>query len=131
MVLIFHLGFGQRGVAGGAPVDGLFAPVNRPAQKKFAKLGDDGGHVSRGHGEVGPLPVPQHPQTLEFFPLDVDELFGVGPAAGPHLHLGEEQSLGLQFLVHLVLDGKPVAVPARDIGTVKPHHLPGFDDDVL
>ncbi len=95
MVLVFHLGFGQRGAAGGAPVDGLLAPVNCAVQKKFAKLGDDGGHVGRFHGEIRLLPVPQHPQPLKFFPLDVNELFGVGPAAGPHLHLGKEQTLGL------------------------------------
>jgi hypothetical protein len=35
MVGIFHLGLGQGGIAGGAPVDGLAAATDQPIEKKL------------------------------------------------------------------------------------------------
>ena len=77
------------------------------------------------------LPVPQHPQAHEFGALDVDELFGVGPAALADLYLGQAPALGLQLLAHLMLDGQAVAIPARHVGAVVAGHLAGLDDDIL
>ncbi len=36
-----------------------------------------------------------------------------------------------EFLVHLVLDGESVTVPARPIGAGKAGHGPGLDDEVF
>ena len=77
------------------------------------------------------VPVAQHPQALEFLALDVDELFGIGPAALANLHLGQAPAFGLQLLAHLVLDGQAVAIPARHVGAVVARHLAGLDDDIL
>ena len=112
-------------------MDGLFAPVNGAAEIKLAVFLQDFGHVSGPHGEVGMVPVAQHPQALEFGPLDVDELFGIGPAALADLHLGQAPAFGLQLLAHLVLDGQAVAIPARHVGAVVARHLAGLDDDIL
>jgi hypothetical protein len=131
VLLVFHLGLGQGGAAGGAPVHRLFAAVDGPAEKEAAVFFQDFGHVGVMHGQVGVGPVPQHPQALKFGPLDADELPGISPAAAPNLHLGQFQLLGLQLLVHLVFDGQPVAVPAGHIGAIKTHHLPGLDDNVF
>jgi len=58
------------------------------------------------------VPVAQHPQTLEFLALNVNELFGIGPATLADLHLGQAPAFGLQLLAHLVFDGQAVAIPA-------------------
>jgi hypothetical protein len=112
-------------------VDGLFAPVNGAAEIKLAVFLQDFSHVSGPHGEVGMVPVAQHPQALEFGALDIDELFGIGAAALANLHLGQAAAFGLELLAHLVLDGQAVAIPARHVGAIKARHLAGLDDDIL
>jgi len=105
--------------------------VNSAAEIKLAVFLQDFGHVGGPHGEVGMIPVAQHPQALKFGALDVDELFGIGPAAPADLNLGQAPAFGLQLLAHLVLDGQAVAIPARHVGAVVARHLAGLDDDIL
>jgi hypothetical protein len=131
IVLVLHLGLGQRGEAGGAPVDRLQPPVDPPGPDELPQLAQDGGLVGEDHRAIRIAPVPQAAQPLELFPLDVDELLGVGTAELPFL--GDRDLLGLaaQLAIHLVLDGQAVAVPARHVGGVVAEHGAGLDDHVL
>ena len=131
VLLVLHLGLGQGGAAGGAPVDGLLVALDGAAEIELAVFLQDFRHIGRVHGQIRVVPIPQHPQALKLGPLDVDEFLGIFPAALPHLHLGQPELFGLQLLVHLVLDGQAVAVPAGHVRAVAAGHLPGLDDDVL
>ena len=93
--LVLHLGLGQGGAAGGAPVDGLFAAMDGAAEIKPAVFLQDFRHIGRVHGQIRLIPVAQHPQALELGPLNVDKFFGIIAAALPHLNLGQAEPLGL------------------------------------
>jgi len=131
VLFVLHLRLGQGGAAGGAPVDGLFAALDGPAEIEAPVFFQDFRHVGRVHGEIGALPIPQHPQTLEFSPLNGDEFFGIVPAAASNLHLGQPELLGLQLFIHLVFDGEAVAIPAGPVRAIEAGHLAALDDDVL
>ena len=131
IVLVFDFGLRQGGLAGEAPVDGLLAAHQAAVQAELHALAGDHGLVRVVHGEVGVGPVPHDPQPFELLALDVDEPFGIGPAEPAHLRAGEILLLLAQLLVHVVLDRKPVAIPARDVDGVETGHLPRAHDDVL
>ena len=131
VVLVLHLGLGQRRAAGGAPVHRLQSAVDLALSDELPQLTQDVGLVGERHRPVGVPPVAQAAQPLELLPLDVDELLGVGPAELALLRDGDLARLGAQLPVHLVLDGQPVAVPARHVGRVVTRHGAGLDDHVL
>ena len=85
--------------------------------------------ISGIHRQVGLLPVPQDPQALKLFLLPPDEMFGHLLTFGSdHGRLRTHQLL---FRHHLVLDRKPVTIPARNKWCAKSHHRPAFEDDIL
>ena len=132
LVGVFHLGLGQGGFAGQAPVDGLLAAVDRALFHEIAQRQGRGRLVGRAHGEVGVVPVAEDAQALEFLALDVHELGGVVPAQAAYRDRGQVLlALDLELLGHLVLDGEPMAVPARDVGGLPARHVARLDDDIL
>ena len=131
MVLVFHLGFRQRGAVLDAPVDRLQPFVDVAAVQKLDERAGDDGLVMGAHGEVGIVPLAQDSQALEILALQVDVLFGVLAAGGADLH---GRHLGLaraQVVIHFDFDGQAVAVPARHVGRVEARHGLGLDDEVL
>ena len=137
LLLVFHLGLGQRRLAVHAPVDGLEPLVDRAPAHESPELARDHRLVGGRHGGVRVLPVPEHAQSLELLALDIDELGGVLAAAPDlldrvhglaHVHRGRVEA---ELLVHLVLDGQPVAIPAGDVDGVAAEHGARLHDDVL
>ena len=121
--MIFYFRLCQGGLAGGAPVNRFFAAKQAAIPGKLAALPGDGGLVYIVHGQVGIVPLPHHPETFEFLALNVDEFLGVGTAQPAQLGLGKRLFLIPDLLVHVVFDGKPVAVPARNVNGIVAGHL--------
>ena len=92
-------------MACGAPVDGFLPPVKAPILSEFPELANDASRIFRIHGEIGVVPFPKNPQSLELLPLDIDELLGIFPAEAPDLRDGEFGFPLAQALVHLMLNG--------------------------
>ena len=87
--------------------------------------------VLRRHGGVRIFPAAEDAQALELRALQVEILVGIAAAGIAHLHGVHFQLLAAKVVVHLDLDGQPVAVPARHVGRVKAAHGPRLDDEVL
>ena len=129
--LVLHLRLGQRGAAVQAPVHRLLALVHHPLLDEPAEGAHDGRLVVGGHRPVRPRPVARHPEALEVGRLPLDELLGVAAAGAAEVGHAHLPLLPAQLLVHLQLDGQPVAVPARHVRRVEPGHGPRPHDDVL
>ncbi len=131
MVPVLHFRLRQGRLAGSAPVNGFLAPVDVPVQHELAELFHRLGLIVEIHGDVGVVPVSENSQPLELAALNVEIPVRVGPAHASFVPVGNLVALRPQFLVHLVLDGQTVAVPARHKDTVVSRHVLGLDDDVL
>ena len=131
VILVFHLRLRQRRRAAWAPVDRSLVAVNVAVLDEASDLLDDRPLVLRRHGEVGRAPFPEDAQPAEFLALDAHVLLRVSPARGPDLPRRHGRLLRSQILIHLVLDGQPVAVPSRDIRRVQAHHGARFHHHVL
>ncbi len=131
VVLVLHLGLGQRRAAGGAPVHGLLALVEVALVGEVRQLAGDGGLVVLGQGQVGLVPRPQHTQALELLALDLHEALGVLAAGAPDLQRRHLGLLGAQVAVDLQLDGQAVAVPPRPVERAVPGHGAVLHHDVL
>jgi len=131
LVVVFDLRLGQRRLARGAPVHRLSGLVQGTLADERAQLSDDGGLVPVGHGHIRVLPQAEHAEALEFLTLDVEIFSGILPAVFPDLGLGHAADLLAHGYLHLVFDGKPVAVPPGKIERVVTHHEERLDDDVL
>ncbi len=131
MIMVLHLGFSQCRTATGAPVDGLLAPDNTSSGKKPPEFSGYGCLVVKRHGEVWVVPLAEHAQPFELLALNVDEPFSILSAVLPDFHLSHGELLLAQFLVHLVFNWQPMAVPPRDIDSIEAAHLAALDDHVL
>src|SRR5206468_12104324 len=80
---------------------------------------------------VGMGPVAENSKSLEFLPLDLHELFGVGPAGSPDLQGPHGLLLRPQLPVDAMLDGETMAIPPGPIRGVEPHHGSRLDHEVL
>ena len=131
LVLVFHFRFRQGGGAVQAPVHRLEALGQVTTGGDLAERADD---VRLGvvvHGQVGVIPVAEHAQPLKVAGLAFHLLGGELPAllaegGGVHLVAGLAH-----LLLHLQLDGQPVAVPARHVGGIVAVQGARLDDDVL
>jgi len=127
LVLVFHLGLGQRGVRAVGPLDRLLRLIDRAVLHQLGEDAQDLGLVAGSHGEVGILPIAEDPEAAERAALDVDPALGEFRAAAADL--GGLQSGGL--LDHLELDRQPVAVPAGDERRLEAGHRLGLHHQVL
>src|SRR5208337_631916 len=117
--------------AGGAPINRLLPPVNRACADKPAKLTGNGSLIIVAHGQVRVFPLSHDPQSLKFLPLDIDEVVGESPAEFSLLRNGVRSLLASQIFIDLMFNGQTVAVPSRNVFSVKTGHIPGFDDEVF
>ncbi len=131
VVLVLHLGFGQRRQAGAAPVDRLQPLVHQPLVDAAAERARDLRLVAVAHGQVGVVPLAEHLQPLEALSLEIDEFSGVLAALPANRQPVQFRLAPAQLLLHLDFDRETVAVPAGDVGRVEPHHGPRLHDDVL
>ena len=114
-----------------APINGAQSFVNesvfvkRKEGRKYDRL------VLRSHRGIGPVKASEHADALELGALQLKKFLGILPALGAHvggLHL---QFLAAQFLVYLDLDGQPVAIPPRHVGSVKARHGLRLYDEIF
>ena len=131
VVVVFHLGLGQGGLARAAPVDGLLAAHHVARFHEIAEFARGGGFVGRVHGHVRLVPGAQHAKALEFLALDVQVLFRVLAAALAHHVGGQFLLLFAQFLFNLVFDGQAVTVPAGHVAGGVALHVARLDHHVL
>ena len=129
--LVLHLGFGQRGPAVRAPVDGLLALVDHVLLDEPAQGADDRRLVTERHGLVGVVPQPDDAQALEAPALDVHVLLGVGAAGAAEVCRAHLPLLRPELAIDFQFDGQAVAVPARQVGGIEPQHVVGLDDQIL
>src|SRR6202035_4371168 len=83
------------------------------------------------HGAIRMIPVTQHTEALEVSALQVDLRLRVTPAGGAESRGIELLARPTVFLLHLQLDGQPMAVPTRNVGRVETVERARLDDDVL
>ena len=131
MIGIFHLRLGEGRFARGTPVDWFFSLVNITAQQKFSEFLNCCRLIIVVHSHIRVIPFTKHAKPLELFSLNVNESIGVAAAEFSFLGLWHCMLFLTQFLVYLMFYGEAVAVPSRDIYTVKPHHVLRFYDNVL
>ena len=133
-VLIFDLCLGERGLLDRRPHHRLGAAVELACLGKLEQFGDDRRLGVEVHRQIGMRPVGADPQSLELFALDVHPVLGIGAALGSKLadrDLILVELLLSILLLHLPLDRKPVAVPARNIRGILAEQGLGAHDHVL
>ena len=72
-LLIFHFGFGERGLRAGAPEDRLLRLVHQAFLNENRERAQDFRFVLGIHRQIWMFPVAEHAEPLELFALDVDE----------------------------------------------------------
>ena len=128
LVLVFHFGFGERGLAVKAPVHGLEAAVDVALFHDALQGTDFVGFRVVAHRAVRIVPIAENAQALEVGALLLD-LFGrVG--ARKALRLVDGKVLAVE-LFDLHFDRHAVAVPARNVGGEEAFERLFLEDDVL
>ena len=130
-LLVFDFRLCQGRLAGDAVVDRLQAAIYITLLEELDKSLGNRRLIVGLHGQIRLVPLPQHSQAFESLPLDFHIFLRIPAAAKPELHLAHLRFLSSELLVNFDLDGKPVAVPARTIGSIEARH--GFcpDDEIL
>ena len=131
VVLVVDLRLRQGGLVVGTPVDGLHALVDQALFRHLAEYLDLLGLKLGQQGDIGVLPLPQHPQALELLGHPAHVLGGKLPALVPEGGHGHLLPLHALVLEHGGLDGQAVGVPAGDVGGAIARHVLVLDDDVL
>ena len=131
VVLVLDLRLRQSRLAGGAPVDGLLPLVHASIEIELPELLDGRRLVVIRHREIGIFPFAENPEPFELIPLNPDVFLRIGPADAALVRLRHPGLSVAQFAVHLVFNGKPVAVPSGNVNAVPAGHVPGLDQDVL
>ncbi len=133
-VLIFDLGFGERGLFDGRPHHRLGAAIELAGVGEFEQFGDDRRLGLEFHGEIGIVPVALDAEPFELGALHCDPFGGIFAAFGAELGRGDgilvELFLAI-LLLDLPLDRQAVAIPAGDIGCVLAEQALGARDEVL
>ena len=122
VVLIFDLGFCQRGLVVIAPVDGLESLIDIALFVHRAEDFDLLCLKARRHGLIRMLPVGDDAEALEAFHLDIDIMLREIVARGAELGDGHRLVVELVLLDDGRLNRHAVVVPAGDIGRVVSAH---------
>ena len=134
MVVIFDLGFRERGLLHRAPHHRAQPAIQRAVHQEAPDLARDhrfGGEVHRG---IAPHPVARDAKPLELLRLHIQPARGIGAAFGAEI---EDRDIVLVllpravFFLDLPFDRQAVAVPAGHVVGVEACHLRRAVDDVL
>ena len=132
VILVFDFGLGQRGAAGDAPINRLFAAINKAFLHDVGEQAQFVGLVFLVQREIGIFPIAQHAEAFELRALDINVFAGVGFAG-----LADGGGIGARvaglahFLGNLEFDGQTVAIPAGNVRRAEAAQGLVFDDDVL
>ena len=129
--MIFNLGFSQRCLTGKAPVDRLFAAKEAFILSKLAAFPGDDGFILIIHRQIRVFPVSHNSQAFKLISLNINEFFSILPAKPPNISQRKVFLFLPDFNIHVMLNGKPVAVPARHINRIIAGHLFGANDDIF
>ena len=77
MVFVFDLGLSEGGAAGNAPIDRLFAAIDKTLFHDVREQAQFVGLVFLVQCEIRISPVAQHAEAFELRALDVNELAGI------------------------------------------------------
>ena len=75
MVLVFDLGFGERGFARDGPVDRFFCAIDETFFDENSQGAEDFGLISRIHRHIFGGPVSENTEAFELGALDFDIIF--------------------------------------------------------
>ena len=134
VVVILHLGLGQRGFLHRRPHHGFRALIQTAVHQQLHELLGNHRLGVVIHRQIGLFPFAGHAQPLEFLALDVDPAFGKTAAfltEGDGVHVVLVQALRPVLFLDLPFDRQAVAIPARHIAAVLAHHLLRTDDEIL
>ena len=152
MVIIFHFGLGERGAAGDAPINRLFAAIDKALFHDVREQAQFVGFVFLVEREIRIVPIAKDAEPFELHALDINELAGVGVAGvadggggdAPvtdctgrrrrrlHFLRRGRRSHGLaHFLRDFEFNRQAVAVPAGNVRRAETAQSLIFDDDVL
>src|SRR5690348_4523771 len=98
-----------------APMHGLDTFIEVPVTDDLAERSQLLRLERRIHSAIGMIPVAQHPQTFEVRALQIDLLLRISAASSTEGRNVELAARAAMLLLHLQLDGQPVAVPTRDV----------------
>src|SRR6202046_3385310 len=131
VVLVFDLGFGERGAIVQAPVNGLEAAIDVALLKKIDEGAGDGSFHLGVHREIGLVPSAENAEALEFALVDLDVARGKVATHAPKFGGRDLARLAAQFFFDLPLDGKAMAIPAGNVRRAEAGHRLGFDDHIF
>ncbi len=114
-----------------APVHGLLALVDHVLLDEPAERAHDRRLVFELQRLVRIVPGAENAEPLEVAALDVDVLFGVGPAGAAEVRRAHLLLLRTELAIDLQLDRQAVAIPAGDVRRVEAKHVVRLDDEVL
>src|SRR4029453_1401726 len=75
-VLVFHFGFGERGLRTCAPKNRLLRLINEPFLNEYGEGAQDFCLIFGIHRQIRILPIAEDAEPFELFALDVDKLPG-------------------------------------------------------
>ena len=78
MVVIFHLGFGERGAARNAPINRLLAAIDKTLGHDVREQAQFVGLVFLVQREIGIFPIAEHAEAFELRALEINVFAGVG-----------------------------------------------------
>ena len=78
VVLVFDLGFGQRGAAGDAPINRLLAAIDKSLLHDVGEQAQFVGLVFLVQREIRIFPIAEHAEAFELRALDIDVFARVG-----------------------------------------------------
>ncbi len=139
-VVVLEFRLGQRGLVGDRPVHRLEGAEDQVTLEERGQHLQRRAFEGRRHRHVRIVVVRQRQQSLHLPRLQLDVLLRVFLAFAPDRGAAGPLVEGLELLDlaalhefghHLVLDGQPVAVPARRVWHVEAQHAPGADHEVL
>ena len=130
-VLVLDLSLCKRGAAVAAPVDRLEAAYKIAVFDDLSEAADDVRLGVEIHGEVGMIPVADYAEALEVSLLGLNLGLRVLAALLAELSGGYLAAGLSDLLLNLELNREPVAVPARDIGSIIAGERLRLEDDVL
>ena len=98
--------------------------------KKFLHLFYNSRLIIKIHSYIWMRPITQAPESFEFISLNIDKTRRIFPALVTCLHLRKRKPLFLVLLFYLMLNRKPVTIPAGHIGRILAEQALAAHDDV-
>ena len=131
VLLVFDFCVGERGAVVDAPVHRPETAIDEAGLEKPVKSLQSARFIGAGHGAVGSIPAAKNAEPDELGGLEIDVRLRVLPAMAEELRRRHLQFLATELLVDLDLNGKAVAVEARDIRGIEASHGFTLDDEIL